>query len=96
MCSCGGSMQKDDCNQVAYSTSRLVNQPRGVPVMCGCHRICSIVFLLNYSFLTNCKFGATTTTSTSCLVNQQSAKGRACYVWLWWQQVEGRLQSRGA
>jgi hypothetical protein len=34
--------------------------------MCGCQRICSNVFLLNYSFLTNCKFGATTTTSTSC------------------------------
>jgi len=29
------------------------------------------------------------TIHTSRLVNQQSAKGRTCYVWLWWQQAEG-------
>jgi hypothetical protein len=47
MCGCGGSRQKDDCNQVVHSTSCLVNQPWGVPVMCGCQCMCNIVFLLN-------------------------------------------------
>jgi len=69
MCGCGGSRQKDDCNQAAHSTSHLVNQPWGVPVMCGCQHICSILFLS--TLLAGVLLRTSTNTSTTTSTNTQ-------------------------